>query len=178
MANLQDVAASVEKRAKRKLARGTVTRTLPVFDGQYVGRFGVLAMERIRAIEQAVEGDISDDESVDIAAGFIADSCRVILARPDAGAKLEPLAHSDGRPVRFDEGFAEALGLEPAPGREAFTGMHDVVLACWTVEEEDGARALNVPALNVFSIALLEWMQDTSRLVEGELVGESNGSRP
>jgi hypothetical protein len=174
MANLRDVARSVEQRAKHKLARGAVTLPLPIFDGQYLGRFGVLDQDRIAEFERLRDPDA---DSVEAAAEFIADALRYVMARPDDGAVPVKLTHDDGRPVRFDEDFAEMLGLEPAPGRE-LASMADVVLACWTVEDDDGERMVSAIAVDLFGARLLDWMQDTSRLVEGELVGESNGARP
>lgn len=174
MANLREVAASVEKRSKRKLARGTVTLRLPVRDGEYLARFGVLDSERIAEFERLRDPDADGSEA---AAEFISDACRCIMARPDDELTAVKLTHDDGRPVRFDQGFAEALDLEPAPGHE-LASMADVVLACWTVEDDDGERTVSAIALDRFGANLLDWMQDTSRLVEGELVGESNGSRP
>lgn len=175
MGNLRDVARRVEARSGGKLARATVVRMLPLYGGAFAARFGMLPMDAIRAIEQQAEAGMDDDASLDLTAGFVADACRQLYAREGGG--LEALTHDDGSPVRFDEQFAEVLGLEPIPGRDAFEGSHDVVLACWVVEDpEGGERMLNVPAVNAYSIELLEWMQDTTRRVEGEVVGESNGT--
>jgi hypothetical protein len=174
MANLRDVARSVEKRAAHKLARGTVTLPLPLYDGQYLARFGVLDPDRIAEFERLSD---PNEDTYEAAADFIADACRCILARPDDASVPVKLTHDDGRPVRFDQEFAEALGLEPAPGRE-LASMTDVVFAAWTVEDEEGERAVSAIALDLFGAKLLDWMRDTSRLVEGELVGESNGTRP
>jgi hypothetical protein len=174
MANLRDVARSVEQRAAHKLARGAVTLPLPLYDGHYLGRFGVLDPERISEFERL--RDPSAD-ALEAAADFIADSCRYLMARPEGSSVPVKLTHDDGRPVRFDADFAEAVGLEAAPGRE-LASMTDVVFAAWTVEDDDGERAVSTIALDLFGSKLLEWMRDTTRLVEGELVGESNGARP
>lgn len=174
MGNLRDVARSVEQRAKSKLARGAVTLRLPIYDGQYLGRFGVLSQERIAEFERLRDPDA---DSVEAAAEFIADALRYVMARPDDGSVPVKLTHDDGRPVRFDKDFAEALGLEPPPGGE-LSSMADVVLACWTTEDDEGERVVSAIALDLFGARLLDWMQDTTRLVEGELVGESNGARP
>jgi hypothetical protein len=174
MGNLRDVAQSVQKRSAHKLARGTVTLPLPIFDGHYLARFGVLDADRIAEFER-----LSDPgaDAYEAAADFIADACRYIMARPEGGAVPVKLTHDDGAPVRFDERFAEALELEPAPGRE-LASMTDVVFAVFTVEDDDGERTVSAIALDLFGSRLLDWMRDTSRLVEGELVGESNGARP
>lgn len=176
MGNLREVAARVEKRAGRKLARGTVDLPLPLYDGNYGGRFGVLDGERLAEFEQIREGDITPEQALDIGAELISDACRQILARDERG-KWEPLTHDDARPVRFDEEFAEALALEPSPESDAIESGADVVLAVWTVEGDDGERLVSTPALNLFAIRLLEWMTDTSKRIEGELAGGSQARR-
>src|SRR3954469_5173354 len=174
MANLVDVARSVEQRSKRKLAPGAVTLPLPLYDGQYLGRFGVLSPDRIAEFERLRD---PAEDALEGAAEFIADALRYVMARPEDGDKPVRLVHDDGAPVRFDQRFAEALGLEAAPERK-LESMVDVVFAVWTVEGDDGDRAVNGIALDLFGSRLLDWMQDTSALVVGELVGEFNGTRP
>lgn len=175
MANLRDVARTVEQRSKHKLARGSLVLPLPLYDGQYLARFGVLSPDRIAEFERLRDPDASVLEA---AAEFIADACRYLMARPADSSVPVKLTHDDGDPVRFDQRFAEALELEPAPGRQ-IESMADVVYAVFTVEDpDDGERAVSGIALDRFGTKLLDWMQDTARLVEGELVGESNGARP
>lgn len=173
MANLREVAAAVEKRGKPKLARSTVVLPLPLYGGAYAVRYGLLDADRLADFEADTETAETPDESTELAALLVADACRHVMCDG------ERLTHDDGRPVRFDEEFAEALGLAPPPGKDKIASMADVVLACWTTQDpDDDARAVNVTALNQFAIRLLNWMQDTSARVEGELVGESQGTRP
>lgn len=178
MANLREVAAAVEARGKPKYARATVLLPLPLFGGAYSARFGVLDAERLAEFEAILSSgaELPPEEELALTAGFVSDACRQLSVMSEDG-KPEALMHDDGRQVRFDEEFCEALGLAPPPGREKFESGADVVLACWTVES-DGERAINATALNGFSNRLFDWMQDTSRRVQGELVGESQGTRP
>lgn len=174
MANLREVAKAVEKRAGKKLARGTIDLPLPIFGGEYGARFGVLNAERLAEFEDMTSNEtVTAEEALEVAADFVADSCRVILARPEDGKDFAPLEHDDGRPVRFDQDFAEALGLEPPDG-QALDSMTDVVYAVWTTDTGE----VNPAALNRFAIRLLNWSQNTSRKVEGELAGESRATRP
>ncbi len=177
MANLREVAAAIEARGKPKYARGIVTLPLPLYGGAYAARFGVLDADRLSEFEQVANSgaEMEPDAEMAFTAGFVSDACRTICAASDG--EPEPLAHDDGRPVLFDEEFCAALGLEPPPGVTEFKSGADVVLACWTVES-DGERAVNVAALSGFANRLFDWMQDTSRRVQGELVGESQGTRP
>lgn len=176
MPSLREVAQAVQTQTKRKLARGSVVFLLPIYEGRYAARFGVLDAERVGEVER-MEDHASPTEVLEAQALFIADACQVILGAAEPGGKRGALTHTDGRPVRFDEEFAEALELEPAPDHGPFASSADVVLACWTAEDDDGKRALNSIALNLFALRLLEWMSDTRAAVEGELVGGSNGSR-
>lgn len=174
MANLRDVARAVEQRGARKLARGSVVLPLPIFEGQYAGRFGVLDGERLQEFEQfTTRESVPPDEANEVAADFIADALRQVLGCSEAGGTFDPLEHDDGRPVRFDQDFAEALELEP-PAGVTLDSMAAVVLAVFSVEAEARVE-LNTAALQGFAIRLLEWMQDTSRHVQDELAGESVG---
>lgn len=178
MANLREVVAVVEARGKPKYARATVMLPLPLFGGAYSARFGVLDAERLSEFETVANSGAEMEPAAEMAftAGFVSDACRVICANDDAGTP-EALTHDDGRAVRFDEEFCAALGLNPPPGVTEFKSGADVVLACWAVES-DSERAVNVAALSGFANRLFDWMQDTSRRVQGELVGESQGTRP
>lgn len=177
MANLTDVAQRVAQRSKHKLARGTVDLPLPIYEGQYAGRFGVLDADGIIAFEREMEQANADDSDLtERIAQFVADSCRVVLARSEAGGEYEKVTHDDGRPVRFDEDFASALDLT-LPDDEKIGSMADVVRAVWCVEDSDGGVQVNSPALNTFGTQLLGWMQDTSQEIAGELVGGLNGTR-
>lgn len=176
MANLTDVARQVESRSKRKLARGTVDLPLPIYEGQYGARFGVLDSEGLAAFEREMETAREEDDPTERIAQFVADSCRCVIARTQLGGPYEKVTHEDGRPVRFDEDFAEALGLR-LPNDEALSSAADVVRAAWCVEDDDGAVQVNSAALNTYGTHLLGWMQDTSQELAGELVGGLNGTR-
>lgn len=183
MASLREVAAAVEARGKPKLARATVLLPLPLYDGAYAARFGVLDAERLKEFEEVANSgaEMEPDAEVAFVAGFVSDACRQVYAQNgDGPEKLthDPIGTATPRPVRFDEEFAEALGLKPPGEQGEFSSGADVVLACWTVEDEDGERAVNVAALSGFANRLFDWMQDTSKRVQGELVGESQGTRP
>lgn len=174
MANLKQTAAKIEQRTSAKLARGTVTLELPVYDGQYAARFGVLDEASIEALTtlqvkmmNATEANVH--EALEAAAQVIADASRRIVARSEKGGEYEPLEHDDGRPVLFDQEFAEALDLEAAPGYE-LDSMAGVVLACWVVEDAENERALSALDLVAFAEKLGNWMQNTRAPVEGEVV--------
>lgn len=170
MAKLTEVAAAIEKRTTQKLARGSVVLELPLYDGQYAGRFGVLADEVQAEFERAAQDpDVSRERSLEVAGELIADSCRAILARSQAGGAFEPLEHDDGRAVRFDQDFAATLELERGDGKPV-ESMADVAVAVWTVETDDGKLEVNTAALNAFAIRLVEWMANTRAPVEGEVV--------
>jgi hypothetical protein len=183
MARLTDVAAKIETRTTAKLARSSVVLELPLYDGQYAGRFGLLPDETQREFERLAERAQADElepaEAINAAADMIADSCRRILARSEPGGPYEPLEHDDGRPVKFDEDFAKLLGLR-LPDEQPIGSMADVVRACWTVEDDagdEGTLEVNTTALQGFAIRLLRFMQDTRAPVEGEVVGEAVGGR-
>lgn len=173
MATLKDAAAAIEKRGAQRLVRSSVVLPLPIFEGQYAARFGVLPPARLDAFEASGRGeDLTDEESHRVAADLLADSCRYLLARLEPGGEFVKLTHdSDGRPVRFDAEFAETIGLEPLGDATTFEDMADVVLACWTTDDGEVSGI----ALQQFTIRLLGWFRDTARTVEGELAGEALG---
>lgn len=167
MANLKQTAAQIERRTKSKLARGTVDLELPIYDGQYAGRFGVVGEQVQDEMMEAVNTPGADRaRALEATATFIAQSCRTLLGRGTKGGKMETLEHEDGRPVRFDLEFAEALELDAADGFP-LDRMEAVVLACWVNDE----GVLNDMALGKFVEALARWMTDTRREIEGEVVG-------
>lgn len=172
MANLREVAKEVERRASAKFVRGSVVLPLPVYEGQYAARFGVLGAERLAEFERLGES-FTVEQNTEACADVIAESCRRILGRSAAGGRYEELTHDDGRPVLFDVDFAEALGLPPPPGKDKLEGLSDVVMACWM--SDDGE--VITTALNSFAVRLVGWMTDTARAVEGEIAGESLATR-
>jgi hypothetical protein len=172
MANLREVAREVERRSVHKFARGTVVLPLPVYEGQYAARFGVLGAERLAEFERVGE-TYTIEQNMEACADVIAEACRQILGRGKAGGKYEELTHDDGRPVLFDVDFAEALDLPAPPGKDKHEGLSDVVMACWT--SDDGE--IITTALNAFAVKLIGWMTDTARAVEGEIAGESLATR-
>lgn len=180
MAKLTDVAARIEQRTQAKLARSSVILELPLYEGQYAGRFGLLPEETQREFERLAEraqrDELPYEEAMDAAADMIGDACRQVLARSEPGGPYEPLEHDDGRPVRLDEDFARALTLERGDGKP-IDSSGGVVIACWTVEGPGGDLEVNTAAVQGFAIRLLTFMQDTRRPVEGEIVGEAVGGR-
>ena len=167
MGNLREVHAAVEKRGAQKLSRASVLLPLPIFEGEYAARFGVLNGDRIQEMISASSGDVSSDDHLLIAAEFIADACRQVYARPEAGSKYEPLTHEDGDRVRFDIGFAEVLEL----GELREQSGAAVVVAMWTNDEGTVSDVM----LHRFGARLLDFMQDTTAEIAGELAGESVG---
>lgn len=168
MGDLQAIAQQVQRRAHAARPRATVDLPLPLHAGALAARFGLCSEQTLEAFEDlAQRDDVSSEEGIDVALEFIADACRQVLSVN--GKDVEPLTHTDGRPVRFDKGFAAAFALEPVE-----ESMAAVVREVWRLE--DGT--LNQMALQGFGTRLLTWMQDTSSPVEGELVGESRGGAP
>lgn len=173
MANLRDVARRVEQRSAHKFARGTVVLPLPLYEGQFAARFGVLGAERLAEFERLGES-FTVEQNTEACADVIAEACRQILGHGELGGKYEELTHDDGRPVLFDVDFAEALELPPPPGKDKHEGLSDVVLSCWL---SDDTGEVITTALNSFAVRLVGWMTDTARAVEGEIAGESLATR-
>ena len=119
-----------------------------------------------------LDPNMTREEEAETIGQFVADACRgVVLAK--SSERRERLTHDDGRPVKFDQGFAEALGLVMADGDPPASSA-EVVLAVWSVEDaDDGTVSVNTTALQGFGMRLLEFMQDTTRPVLGELAGKS-----
>lgn len=172
MANLREVAKDVERRSAAKFARGSIVLSLPIYEGQYAARFGVLPAERLVEFERLGES-FTVEQNTEACADLIGEACRQILGRRKAGGPYEELTHDDGRPVLFDVDFAEALDLPAPPGKDKHEGLSDVVLSCWM--SDDGE--VITPALNSFAVKLVGWMTDTARAVEGEIAGESLATR-
>jgi hypothetical protein len=172
MATLKQSAAKIEQEVTSKLARGTITFPLPIYGGRYAARFGVLGQDAMTALEQATESLTAENahEAEEVTGQMVADACRVILAKTDARGEWESLTHEDGRPVLFDQDFATELGLDPAAGHP-LDSMAAVVLACWVTTEGDLASQ----ALIAFVERLMEWMRDTTKPVEGEIVEGQHG---
>lgn len=162
MPDLAAVAQQIKAEVEQLRPRDHVFRPIPFGGGMLVGKFGMLPPERI---EEVLGGEDEDRDTV--TALMIADSCQQICHLNGTG-KPEPMTHDDGRPVRFDKEFAKAFDL-PEPGSAA-----DVVKACWSLE--DGSLAYL--ALRKFGDGLFTWMEDTTRPLLDELVGESRGARP
>lgn len=167
MADLRTAVEQVKAATKSARPRATILLPLPIYEGRFAAEFRVLDPERFRVFaESSADESKDEDERFREALDFIADACRQIHALIDG--KPEPL-EADGVPVRFDQRFANALGLELESESAAA-----VVQACWSLD--DGS--VNRLALNAYGVRLIEWMEDTTRRVEGELLGESSGGRP
>lgn len=170
--DLRQVVANLEKKGKKARPPGSVTLPLPLFGGRaFAARFKVLPPEDIAALGEAMgDGNEEDIEAnAEAAAVMVSDSCRYVLSRE--GSKWEPVTGTTGQRVRFDIELAEGLGLELEEQSAAA-----VVKACWTVEDDEtGERMFNQVALGAFGNELLAWMQDTTRPMEGAIVGESQG---
>lgn len=164
--DLQAAADIVRKRVDQMPARGTVNLPLPVGEGRWGAKFGLLKPAELEAAQVKIAQAVKADDKAQAIAEFVADSCRCILVQTDDGWQE---VTDGGRPVRFGEAFAEALGMTDF---DPEAGMAGVVLACWTVDDE----TLNLMALDAFADRLLRWTFDTNRPVVGELVGESLGS--
>lgn len=155
-------ARSVQEKAH---ARATVDLPLPLHGGAVGGRFGLLSEDAQEAFALALEraDDLTTDEDDDVACQMIADSLRCVVS--NAEGQWEPVVDRYGE-VGFDERLAEAFGLEL---REKSSAA--VVHAVWTLD--DGT--FNRNAVKAFAVNLMQWMQDTSQPLRGELVGESAG---
>jgi hypothetical protein len=164
MADLKQVVEQVKAEAKHAQPRATVLLPLPIYDGRFIAEFGVLPSERFERFSDLPD-DMPDVEKEHLTLDFIADACRQIHAKIDG--KREPLT-ANGQPVRFDEAFAEALGLDLSENTAA-----GVVRACWTLDDGTYASV----ACERFGFGLIEWMGDTTKPVEGEVVGGSHGGR-
>jgi hypothetical protein len=187
-ASLKEVAAKIEAEASAKLARGYVDLRLPIYDGRYAMRARVVDSDRLEEFQDGLtrlarNTDLTASEADLFAAEFVADACKVLLARPDKDGPWEPLFHdplpgtSEPRPARFDEETAEALGLV-APGGKPVETKAECVLACWVTESDDGEPGeFSSGSFGAFTERLLTWMQDTNRRVEGEVVGGLPGGR-
>jgi hypothetical protein len=165
--DLQAAVQQVREHSANRRPRSTVDLPLPIHDGLWVGRFRVLDLERIEEFDAAVDSS-SETEATQT---FVADALLQILMRPARGAEPEPVTDG-GQPVRFDEAFAAALGLELDEESDIA-----VVRAVWSVEDEDGTARFNAMALDRFAGRLFSWMENTSAPIAGELLGESVGGR-
>lgn len=89
---------------------------------------------------------------------LLAAACVCILVRADEGGELEPLEDDDGTPLRFDEGFAEFMGINSKTVRE-------IVLQTFSV----GGQTL---AHMEHALALQKWMGGKIDQIDPELLGE------
>lgn len=169
--DLEAATELVRAKVRQMPARGTVTLPLPVGDGRWGARFGVLDPEKRDAMHARARAAVTPDEEARAMAGFVADSCRSIVVRveEDGETSWEDVT-AQGQPVVFGKPFAKALGY----AGDDLDSMEDVVLLCWTTD--DGT--LNMEALGNFSDLLMAWAQDTNRRVAGEVLGESRAGRP
>ena len=159
--DLAAAAKQIKAEVEQLRPRDHVFRPLPFGAGRFIGRFGIIPSERL---DEIVNGDEDRDTGNAL---IVADACQQICYLNGTGVP-EPLTHADGSPVRFDQGFAETLELGHA-GSAA-----DVVKQCWSLENGE----LSYLALRDFGDNLIRWMNDTTRPLLDELVGESQGARP
>lgn len=85
-------------------------------------------------------------------------ACVTILVRADEGGDLEPLEDDQGVPLRFDEAFAEFMGINSKNVRE-------IILQTFSV----GGQTL---AHMEHALALQQWMGGKLDQIDPELLGE------
>lgn len=89
---------------------------------------------------------------------LLAAACVCVLVRPQEDGALEPLEDDDGTPLRFDEAFAEFMGIETNRVRE-------IILQTFSV----GGQTL---AHMEHALALQQWMGGKLDKIDPELLGE------
>ena len=155
----------VRRRRDELLAkRAALTLPLPTWSGELAARYRVLHERDAALIAHTLNATNGRSEEsvgdVPLFLRILADACTGVLVRNGDG-ELHPVER-DGDPVRFDKRLAEAMGFEAA-------SSPDVVRALFSDEHGE----LVVGALTTHVRTVTEWMNDPTRSVEGELLGES-----
>ena len=142
----------VRARRDERIADEHLDLPVPTWGGELVARFTVVdtdVLERITKRLQAGKADPGAD------ADFLVAACTGVFVREDDGP-LEAVTH-DGQPVAFDKRLAVVLGIDAERAREVV----------------DYLVKGNRLALGSLAVRVLNWMQDTSVEVEGQIVGEA-----
>lgn len=142
----------VRARREERVADEHLDLPVPTWGGELVARFRVVdsvIFERIAKRLQSGKTDTGAD------ADFLCAACAGVFVRDDDGPLEAVLC--DGKPVAFDKGLADVLGVEVERARE---------VVYYLVKD-------NQLALSLFAVKVINWMQDTSAEVEGQIVGEA-----
>jgi hypothetical protein len=160
-------------RARRAEAEKRKHLRLPVpgWQGGLVAKYAVLDPESSRKARRALSSMELDSEDADTQTTMLAEMLAAatveILAR-DADDRLVALSDHVGDgiplPVKYDTRLATAVGVTPARETDG-----SVVRAVFS----DDTGTFNVMAFTNHVTKLIEWMSDTSRAVEGEILEES-----
>lgn len=127
-----------------------------------VVEFGVVEREVLEKFQRDARSKARRDKTgaSDIDMAFLARACRAIYLRNPETDQLIKLEEPEGVPVKFDKRLASALGLDPQ------------------VEGKDHRSLLNYlvknngVALGTLASKVSTWMGDTSRMIDGEILGE------
>lgn len=143
---------------EERLADEHLDLPIPSWEGNLVGRYRVLRRDEMNRIwggtrpgsRQPGQRNPNSDRD------FIAAACQAILARDEEG-NLITLLEDSGVPMTYGEALAGQLGIDAQGAREVIGYVFG-----------DNELAISAHGLKIF-----EWMQDTSREVEGAIVGEA-----
>lgn len=127
-----------------------------------VVEFGVVDREVLERFQRDARSQArkSKTGASDIDMAFLATAVRAIYLRSPETDSLVKLEKPEGVPVKFDKRLAEMLGLDPtAEGKDHRTILNYLV-------KNNGV------ALGTLANKVATWMGDTSRMVDGEVLGE------
>lgn len=150
------LAARIRRRHDAQIQNQELLLPFPGWSGDLVMRYRVLDRAQIeRYIEKAQQGKADIGANADL----LSDACSGVFLRDDQTEELVEQSDTKGLDVTYAT-LGEVLGYEEMRVRELIERLANG----------------NHIAINAHAMKVVEWMEDTSRKVEGSLQGESPAS--
>lgn len=152
------IVEQLRARRAERLADEHLDLPIPTWEGQLVARYRVVRGEEVRKLLQRASTGRAD-QTAD--ASFLVTACEQVFAMDDEG-RMVVLRRPDGMPMRYEPALGELVA------GERFERAVALVYHLF---------ADNDLAISSHALKLAQWMQDTSREVEGAIVGEAPTGR-
>lgn len=138
---------------------------VPQYGGDLVARYRVPRPAEINRAAKRIAKLPEDDQQVAATIDQVIVACDSMWLR--VNGELEPLETDNPEPVRYDVRLAEALGIEGT------TSARQVVERVFS-----SGGTFNVAALTRHAAHIGEWLTDTSKDLDEDFLGESEGTTP
>lgn len=159
-ADTSSLLGRIKEQREERLKDESLTLPIPTWGGDLLARYRVMDRKEMMSLARRVREIQRKTGNADAATGdtdFILKACECVLVKdPESGEIKELDDPQTGMLVGYDQRLAQALGLEVEKAR-------DVLLHLFNN---------NAVAIGAHALKIARWMQDTSREVDDEVLGE------